>query len=82
MAAMNVYRSREASPVDGCTGVFVVLAARSRMEAVDTLRRSGFAARQLERVDAESEFERIALANPSAIFWSDIWEEPRRWHRM
>ena len=82
MAAMNVYRAREASPVDGCSGVFVILAARSRMEAVDSLRRAGFAARQLERVDGVSGFEQPALANPGVIFWSDIWEEPRRWHRM
>jgi hypothetical protein len=82
VASLTVYESHEASPVDGCSGVYVVLAAPSRMVAVETLRRAGFGAHKIAKAEAGREHERTALDRPGVILWRDIWEKPYRWHAM
>lgn len=82
MPTLTVYESSEASPVDGCSGVYVVLAAPTRMAAVEALRNAGFAAHSIEKAVVGSEHERAALRQPGVILWRDKWDEPIQWHGM
>ena len=78
----TAYESSEASPLDGCSGVFVVVAAASRMAAVEMLRKAGFFAHKITKAAPGSDHERAALDRPGVILWRDKWEEPVRWHAM
>jgi hypothetical protein len=82
VAELIVYESSEASPLDGCSGVYVVVAAPSRMAAVETLRKAGFSAHKIEKAAAGSDHEAVALGRPGDILWRDKWEDPPHWHAM
>src|SRR3954462_14738729 len=66
---LTAFESSEASPVDGCSGVYVVLTAPSRMAAVEKLRMAGFSAHGIEKAAPGSEHERAALERPGVILW-------------
>jgi hypothetical protein len=79
---LTVYQSLEGSPIDGCSAVVVVVAATSRMSAVQQLRKAGFYPHKIEKAEKGSDDERAALDRPGVILWRDLWEKPHRWTAM
>jgi hypothetical protein len=73
VAELVAFQSVEPSPVDGCTGVTMVIAAPSRMDAVAAIRKAGYWANQIRKATPGSPEAEAALSAPGRIFWSE-WQ--------
>jgi hypothetical protein len=73
VADLIAFQTTEPSPVDGCTGVTMVIAAPSRMEAVAAIRKAGYWAEQIKKSATGSPEAEAALSAPGRILWSE-WQ--------